>query len=87
MAAARQKLMKLSITVVATNTLIAGRVPQIRRYKIRIPRVGSHICQVSLLQPDALNAANALTFRFRSFGCSRRTGPHSGPSQKCSGER
>jgi hypothetical protein len=39
MAAARQKLMKLSITVVATNTLIAGRLPAFAVAEFRFPGV------------------------------------------------
>jgi hypothetical protein len=39
MAAARQKLIKLSITVVATNTLIAGRLPAFAEIEFRFPGV------------------------------------------------
>jgi hypothetical protein len=39
MAAARQKEMKLSMTVVATNTLIAGRLPRFTGAVFRFPEV------------------------------------------------
>jgi hypothetical protein len=62
MAAARQKLIKLNITVVATKTLIAGREVEFTFAAFRIPLLVPIICQVGPLQSNARRTAHTLAY-------------------------
>jgi hypothetical protein len=62
MAAARQKLMKLSITVVATKTLIAGRLVAFTGAGFRFPGVIPILSGEPASDDDALKAAHGSRF-------------------------